>query len=311
MRRRDFLKSLARGLVLLPALRMPLACGNGRSLRFGVVTDVHFARREMAINRYYTEALDKLRAAVEQFNAARLDFVIELGDLKDMGPAGDPAESLRFLDEIESALQGFRGPVWHVLGNHDCDCISKAEFWAHTDGKEKELLRHTRHDGIEGAGCYSFRARGFRCIVLDADFNADGTDYDRGNFHWTSAWLPDWELEWLERELDSAAGEPTLIFVHQMLDHFSTVSPQLVVRNAPDAVALLERHPQVLAVFQGHHHPGFYSSRAGIHYVTFPGMIEGPWPAHTAYAIVEIQPGGSIRIEGSGDCPDREFPGKA
>ena len=311
MKRRDFLKSLAGGMVLLPALRMPIACESGRPLRFGVVTDVHFERRETAVNRCYTEAQAKLRAAVEHFNASRLDFVIELGDLKDMGPSGDPAESLRFLDEIESALQDFRGPVWHVLGNHDCDCISKAEFWAHTDGKEKELLRHTRHDGIEEAGCYSFRARGFRCIVLDADFNADGTDYDRGNFHWTSAWLPDWELEWLERELDSAAGEPTLIFVHQMLDHFSTVSPQLVVCNAPDAVALLERHPQVLAVFQGHHHPGFYSSRAGIHYVTFPGMIEGPWPAHTAYAIVEIQPGGSIRIEGSGDCPDREFPGKA
>ena len=311
MKRRDFLKSLAGGMVLLPALRMPIACESGQPLRFGVVTDVHFARRETAGQRYYTDALAKLRAAVEHFNASRLDFVIELGDLKDMGPSGDPAESLRFLDEIESALQNFRGPVWHVLGNHDCDCISKAEFWAHTDGKEKELLRHTRHDGIEGAGCYSFRTRGFRCIVLDADFNADGTDYDRGNFHWTSAWLPGWELEWLERELDSAAGEPTLIFVHQMLDHFSTVSPQLVVRNAPDAVALLEQHPQVLAVFQGHHHPGFYSSRAGIHYVTFPGMIEGPWPAHTAYAIVEIQPGGSIRIEGSGDCPDREFPGKA
>ena len=298
MERREFLRCLAGGLVLLPAMKASVSCVRQRTLRFGVVTDAHFARRKMQINRYYPDSLAKLQEAVGRFNGAGVDFIIELGDLKDMGPKADPQEALGFLDEIESALQGFRGPVWHVLGNHDCDCISKAEFQAHTGGEI-------------GRGFYSFKAKGFRCIVLDADFNEDGSDYERGNFDWTSAWLPKEELAWLEKELGAHADEPTLIFIHQMLDHFSEVSPDLVVRNAPDAVAILEQHPQVIAVFQGHHHSGFYSSRAGIHYVTIPGMIEGPWPEHTAYAIVETRSDGSMRIEGFGDCPDRDCPAKA
>ena len=296
MRRRDFLKSLARGLVLLPALRMPLACGNGRPLRFGVVTDVHFARREMAINRYYTEALDKLRAAVEHFNAARLDFIIELGDLKDMNPTHDPAATLGFLDDIEAELQRFRGRVYHVLGNHDMDCITKEEF-----------LKHIRNPGkARGRSYYSFRARGIQFIVLDANFNEDRSPYGRGNFDWRKAYFPDEEIEWLGRELRHGRC-PAIVCCHQLLDSFSGVRPEVCVSNAEEAVRLLEESGRVLAVLQGHHHSGNYSQRRGIHYWTMKGMIENQYPEHNSYAIVTVEPGGDITIEGFADCESRRM----
>ena len=93
-----------------------------------------------------------------------------------------------------------------------------------------------------------------------------------------------------------------------MLDRFSDIDKRLCVGNADEAVAILEEHPQVLAVFQGHHHPGHYSYRNGIHYWTCGGMIESEYPAHNVYAVVEVRPDGDIFIEGFGDCPDRELP---
>ena len=299
MERREFIKQLSCGVLLLSTAPLVSSCkGGGKPLRFGVVSDAHYAERKMQINRYYSQSLDKMREAVDRFNRSDLDFVIELGDLKDMGPDKDPAEALRFLDDIEGVLQSFRGPVYHVLGNHDEDCISKDDFLSHTCNPGRS--KGKRH--------YAFWAKGLRCIVLDANYNEDLSEYERGNFDWTSAWLPPEELSWLESELGTHRNTPTLIFVHQMLDRFSDIDKRLCVGNADEAVAILEEHPQVLAVFQGHHHPGHYSYRNGIHYWTCGGMIESEYPAHNVYAVVEVRPDGDIFIEGFGDCPDRELP---
>ena len=95
-----------------------------------------------------------------------------------------------------------------------------------------------------------------------------------------------------------------------MLDSFSDISPNLCVNNAEKVVEVLERHSQVLAVVQGHHHPGHYSHRRGIHYLTLQGMIEQAAPANS-YAIVEVQPNGDIKIDGYRSCPDRVMPHKS
>jgi alkaline phosphatase len=175
------------------------------------------------------------------------------------------------------------------------DCLTKEEFLAHT----------TNEGRTTGKSYYSFSANGYRCIVLDANFNLDGNPYSRGNFDWTKAMIPQEELEWLEQELAAHSKQPTLIFVHQMLDSFSTVSRKLCVSNAEKVVEVLERNEQVLTVIQGHHHPGHHSHRAGIHYLTLNGMIEKSAPEHNSYAIVEVMPDGNIIVEGFRDCPDR------
>ncbi|MBR6931834.1 MAG: hypothetical protein IKH49_00855, partial [Bacteroidales bacterium] len=115
MERRDFLKFVSGGIIMMPALPHLLASCSPRPLRFGMVTDAHYADREMRNNRFYQDSLAKMRDAVAKFNRSDLDFVIELGDLKDMGPDKDPKNALGFLDTIEKTLQGFRGPVYHVL----------------------------------------------------------------------------------------------------------------------------------------------------------------------------------------------------
>ena len=274
-----------------------VAATKGRGLRFGVVTDSHFASREKSGTRYYADSREKMRQAVAEFNGSKLDFIIELGDMKDMSVDGSALLTLGYLDEIESIFKSFNGPSYHVLGNHDMDCITKEEYLAHT----------TNEGRTTGRSYYSFSANGYRCIVLDANFNLDGSPYARGNFDWTKAMIPQTELEWLDEELAKHRQQPTLIFVHQMLDSFSSVSRNLCVSNAEEVVELLERNEQVLAVIQGHHHPDHHSHRAGIHYLTLNGMIEKSAPEHNSYAIVEVMPNGDIVVEGFRDCPDREL----
>ena len=268
-----------------------------KSLRFGVLTDTHYSDREISGTRHYRDSFQKMQEAIDYFNRSDLDFIIELGDLKDMPSSADPVPTLRDLERIEGIFREFRGPVYHVLGNHDMDCISKEEF-----------LSVTRNSGsARGRAYYSFGVRGVRCIVLDACYNLDGSHYCRGNFDWRKAMIPADELRWLDGELAAHADEPTLIFVHQMLDTQSGVNKNLFVSNADSVREVLERHPQVKAVFQGHHHPGHYSHHAGIHYLTLQGMIEKAAPAHNSYAIVELRSDLSIVVDGFGECPDRQF----
>ena len=297
MRRKEFIQYLSSGILLLAVGRLPQAqAAPRRTLRFGVLTDTHYADRPTAGTRHYADSLQKVDEAIEAFNRAKVDFVIELGDLKDMDAKGTPELTLRYLDSIEQRLRRFDGPLYHVLGNHDMDCITKEEFLAHTSNAGR----------ANGRAYYSFEAQGVRCIVLDANFNADMTPYSRGNFDWRVANIPTEQLDWLDGELTRHRRQPTIIFLHQMLDSFSDINKDLCVKNADKTVEIIERHEQVLAVIQGHHHPGHYSFRRGVHYLTLNGMIEQAAPTNS-YAIVEVRPSGDISVDGFKSCPDREL----
>lgn len=298
MRRSEFIRILSGGVLLL-ATGIPASsfARRGRTLRFGLLTDTHYADREKSGTRYYRDSMSKMQQAVELFNRERVDFVIELGDMKDTTVNSEVEPTLCFLDDIERAFQSFNGPVYHVLGNHDMDCLSKEEFLSHTSNAGR----------ARGRSYYSFEVKGTRCIVLDANFNEDGTPYCRGNFDWKKAYIPAVQLQWLDKELAAHPKQPTLIFLHQLLDSFSDVRKSVCVANAEQVRATLERHAQVLAVFQGHHHPGHYSHHKGIHYLTLNGMIEQSADEHNSYAVVELRSDGNIFVMGYKDCPDREM----
>jgi alkaline phosphatase len=252
------------------------AANNRKTIRFGVVTDLHYAKRNTAGTRCYKQSIAKFNDAVKIFNESDLDFIVELGDYKDMTADADSIQSLLFLDEVEAVFQQFKGPKYHVLGNHDMDCISKTDFLKHISNSGKEKNKNY----------YSFTHKGAKFIVLDANYNEDGSDYDSGNFDWTKAYIPDSQKQWLTNELNGKY--PAIIFVHQLLDSFSGLSSDIYVRNATEVVEILERRSNVLAVFQGHHHAGHHSFRNGIHYFTNKAMIEGAYPENNSFAIVEI-----------------------
>jgi len=252
-------------------------------VRFGMVADCHYADVDPGGTRFHRESLAKLSECVAVMNAEKVDFLIELGDLKDQDPSPEEQRTLSYLDRIEGVFRQFHGPRYHVLGNHDVDSLSKGQF-----------LARVENTGIDPERTYySFDVKGLHCVVLDADFRADGREYDRGNFRWTDARIPISELDWLSRDLGAARGF-AVVFVHQLLDG----TGDLYVQNAAEVRKVLEDSGKVLAVFQGHHHPGQVRQIHGIHYYTLKALLEGHGEESNAYAIVEVQPGGDVIVTG-------------
>ncbi|MDR2473819.1 MAG: metallophosphoesterase [Tannerella sp.] len=267
------------------------SCGAGRKAAsdnnvmssFGLLTDCHFARRKQTGTRYYEQSINKLSDAISVFNKLKPDFVIELGDFKDMG--ANKSETISFLDEIEAEYQKFNGPVYHVLGNHDVDNISKDDFLKHIDNHGQKTAKPY----------YSFVNKNIKYIVLDANCNEDGTDFDSGNYDWTKAFIAKPQLEWLTAELKTHL--PVIVFLHELLD-LTQKHHGVCVGNATEVIDILEYNGNVLAVFQGHHHAGSYYFGNGIHYYTVKGMIEGAMPENNGFALVEIDKALNISIDG-------------
>ena len=284
--RRGFLKTTGGIMaVLSPGVGMARtgSAGGRAMLRFGMVTDSHYADRDPMGSRRYRQSLAKMTECVTVMNANEVDFLIELGDFKDQGDPATEETTLKYLAAIEEVYGQFKGPRYHVLGNHDMDSISKQQF-----------LSVAINTGIQrDARYYSYDVKGVHCVVLDANTRADGTEYDRGNFDWTDANIPAAEMDWLAKDLASTSG-PVLAFVHQQLD----VEGSTAVRNAAEVRRLLEQSGKVLAVFQGHHHAGHHSRIAGIHYYTLKAMVEGAGEVNNAYAIVEVHADHRIVVKG-------------
>lgn len=272
LNRRQFVKTagvVLSGLVLLPCLP---GC-QPESLAFGWVTDIHYVLARPCWNRIYAEGMVKLNEAIRLFNEKNVDFTIETGDFKDQNKTDQPARSMAYLKAIESCFAGFKGPRYHVLGNHDLDSLSKEQF-----------AQVSPNSGIDkGSTYYSFVKKGYRCVVLDACYRSDGIPYDSNNFHWKDCFIPQEQLDWLKQELERS-HEPVLVFVHQLLDG----KGDLYVNNAAQVRAVLEAAQKVVAVFQGHKHIGDYKVINGIHYVTQRAMVEGYAPEGNSYSIVVI-----------------------
>jgi predicted phosphodiesterase len=256
-------------------------------LRIGLITDIHYAMKPSVNNRYYSYSLPKARQAIDTFNSRGTDFLVLLGDIIDETDKKTDIENLKTLDDL---LAGFSGPRHYVMGNHDLGDLTKEEFLTQTTGEGKSSY-------------YSFSNEKFLFIVLDGNFRIDGTEYSRGNFHWTDSFIPSDQKNWLIGQLEeSRLQEKTVIvFVHQILrdendDHG--------VKNANEIRNILEQSDNVLAVFQGHDHHGSFTTINGIHYVGIHPMVVGE---SNAYAELTITSSGKLSLEGFGRQPGIEF----
>jgi predicted phosphodiesterase len=208
-------------------------------------------------------------------NAQKVDFLVELGDFKDQDSPPVEQKTLSYLQAVESVFCKFKGPTYHVLGNHDVDSLSKTQF-----------LTNIENTGIDpGKSYYSFDFNGVHFVVLDANYKSDGTEYDHGDFDWIDANIPTAELQWLRQDLAASRGA-VIVLVHQLLDG---AGPHYV-NNAAQVRQILEQSGRVLAVFQGHYHDGSYRRINEIHYYTLKAVVEGPSPENNSYAIVEVRP---------------------
>jgi len=263
-------------------------------LRFGMLSDVHYANREPAGDRFYRQSIPKMKEAVDQMNRGKVDFIIELGDFKDQDAIPNEANTLKYLTDIETTFQKFNGPTYHVLGNHDMDGFSKLQF-----------LERVENLGItKTKSYYSFNRKGLHLVVLDGNFSKDGNAYDHGNYSWEDANIPDKEIDWLTNDLKQNKL-PVIVFIHQMLDDSKNMKQ--AIQNAAEVRQILERSGNVLGVFQGHVHEERYNRINGIHYYSVNAMVDGDGLENSASMIVTVNKDRSLTIEGFRRASDREI----
>ena len=262
-------------------------------VRFGIVTDCHYAKIPYAKRKYpvgdaaYSESAAKLAEFVAVMNREKPDFAIELGDFKDLGP--DKESTIGYLEEIERVFAGFDGPRYHVAGNHDFDCLTREEFFS----------RIPNAGQVSRTGYYSFFRNGVKFVVLNACFDSALKPYDCSN-PWNDANVPPEELKWLENELQ-AAPERVVVFCHQCLT--SAFEPQHVVKNAAQVRAILEKSGKVKAVFTGHQHSGLIDIAGGITYYSLRALVLNSGEEENAYALAEMDSSGEIRVTGYRKAP--------
>lgn len=291
--RREFLKGSSLIIAGLSA-GVPFAnadkTDSKKKLSFGIVTDAHYADADARGARQHRESIAKMTECVSLMNDKKVDFIVELGDFKDQGKPPSEETTLEYLETIEKVYGKFRGPRYHVLGNHDLDSISKQQFQA--------LVENT---GIaKESTYYSFDSNGCHLVVLDANYKSDESDYDHGKFNWTDANVPPKQLDWLRKDL-SSSSKPAIVFIHQQLD----VTTSTGVKNAAKIRQVLQESKRALAVFQGHHHAGHYSNIEGVHYYTLKAMVDGSGDTNNSYAVVDVYDDYSIVITGYRRALDR------
>lgn len=270
-------------------------------LRIGIVTDIHAHDLDSpAEGKVMTGYAERLFAFVTAMNAWPADLVIELGDFVNgwavLGvDPGDPYRIPQILEAAEAIYARFDGPRYHVLGNHDVFNLSKEEYL------ERVNITSTY---------YSFAARGYLFVVLDAQYDEEGDDHAH-IYVGVRGFIPQPQLAWLA-EILAATDKPTIVCIHQRLDvDFDLFAGGPEILNNKEVQAVLRDSGVVIAVFQGHEHANAYSLIDGIHYITFAPLVEmlidgeGTPPS---WAQVTLDPvARTITIKGEGIQQDREL----
>lgn len=241
MKRRRFLRQAAGTSLALSLPWQACLTPEPEPLLIGLVADAHqdiIPDGEKRLEAFVTAAMDR-----------NTDLNVQIGDFCFPIPENRP-----FMD----IWNQYKGPKYHVLGNHDMDTSSKAETMAYWEMETPY---------------YSFDAKGFHIVVLDANFlylEGKFVDYDHANFYINDSfrtWINEEQIEWLRGDLQQTEL-PTIIISHQGLVH-----DLWGVKNRRRLQLLFEEinqqagFTQVIACFNGHNHVDTYRQLNGIYYV--------------------------------------------
>ena len=292
MNRRRFL-ALSAVAASVSKVRAETATTPEPILTFGLITDVQYADADPNGERHYRASTAKLKSAVDWLATKNLSFTLHLGDFIDRDFAAFGA--------VLPLLDGLGHPLWQLLGNHD---------YSVAEGEKCRVVSTLSmpHD------YYQFRHSGVRFVMLDTNDpsiykHPAGSPSDaaakavlerlvaeKSNAAKPSnGGLSTTQLDWLERELTAADGakEPLILCGHHPL----LPADGHQAWNSEAVIALIDKHPCVVAYFNGHNHAGAEVMRKGVPYITFKSILHEP--DVNAFSAIRLF-ADRLEIEGNG-----------
>ncbi|VAW26477.1 hypothetical protein MNBD_BACTEROID06-1266 [hydrothermal vent metagenome] len=273
--------------------------GFAQSLKIGIIADCQYCDCDYSKrwNNDYRQGPPRLQKAVDKFNNQEVDVVFHLGDFID--------RDFSSFARVKPIMNTLKMPHYFALGNHD---FSVADSLKNKVLKTLDLA----------SPYYIVEKDNWLFVVLDgtdvspysstdlskiAFANSQMEMYEKEGRLQAKPWngaLGTTQMEWLEAQLQKADMQKLNVIV---LAHFPILPlAALNLWNDVEVVQILEKHTSVKAYFNGHHHPGNYVEKEGIHYVTFQGMVMTK--EETAYAVVTLGKK-EITVEGVGREPFR------
>jgi alkaline phosphatase len=283
-------------------------------------------------------------------NSLGVDAAIELGDFIDIHSGNslkegnsnthnDGAHGEAILFEAESIYSKLIMPNYHVIGNwdmYDYDFASTGDWFKYIVNGIPATIESLGGDIYTGAvgkpvsRYYSFRFGSVLGIVLDSTGGNPSVDNYPMNTV-TIGYVPRTQLNWLKGVLAknrSGKNMPVIVFIHPFLYPIFTEDDHYMCKNHSSVRNILEADKNVIAVFNGHHHPGaqgwwedikdnpysndyhtatgvFGAKYNGIKYYNLRGSIIG-WGSNSAgpiekssnvFYVLKVKKGISVSVE--------------
>lgn len=206
--------------------------GYGKVLfRMGVCADLH--------HDLIDDGPRRLQEFITEMNELKPDFILQMGDFCVPKPANKV---------IMDIWNQFKGPKYHVIGNHDIDRgfthDQVVEFW-NAKGKY-----------------YSFDTNGYHFVVLNGNErppNDTVKGYPRS--------ITQEQLQWLKQDLE-ATTLPAVVFCHQGIDNdMDGINEGDMVRLVFERANQKAGFQKVRLVLSGHHHENYLNTYNNIHYL--------------------------------------------
>lgn len=250
MNRREFLRNgglLGAGAALFAGNQVAKAAApssDDGALTFSLFADIHYAPHELP-----HDSREWLERILDRALKEKAEFVIHLGDF---------THHRHNTGDYVKAYNDFSIPTYHVIGNHD------------TDGRSyKELLGDYQMKN----GYYFFDRKGFRFVVLDANYfkrDKQYVHYIKGNYGWAvkqgaGPVIPPDQIEWLKDVLDKSPY-PCILMSHQSIERegdglINYLQVRDIINNAN------KKHPgRVPLVMNGHYHTDYVRILDGVVY---------------------------------------------
>jgi 3',5'-cyclic AMP phosphodiesterase CpdA len=192
-------------------------------MKFVVLSDLHLAAPGQPVNGLDAGARAAEAIAVIKRDHADAAFVLLAGDLADKG-------EVAAYHHLRDLLASLSMPVHLTLGNHD----DRAAFLS---------VFGTGRDDPQGRVSEAIDAGGHRVILLDT--TEPGLVGGR---------LCQGRLDWLATRLNEAQDRPVIVVQHHHANPLSLPVDDIILENAADYLAMLQRHPDIRLVIAGHVH---------------------------------------------------------
>ncbi|MBA4352005.1 MAG: phosphodiesterase [Rhodobacter sp.] len=209
-------------------------------LKFIVLSDLHLGPPGVPVNGLDTGARLAEAVATITRDHADAEFVLLAGDLADRG-------EVAAYHHLRDLLTPLPMPVHITLGNHDDRTAFLSAF-----GPDR--------DDPQGRVSQVIDAGGHRIILLDT--TEPGLVGGR---------LCQQRLDWLAARLDEAQDRPVIVVQHHHANPLSLPVDEIILENAEDYLAVLQRHPEIRQVIAGHVHLPSAAVWRGIPMTTLAG----------------------------------------